>query len=87
MDKENELKLKEEQLKQLEKNLKIKELELIQREKDIFEKENKNKIVLIGLNNIGATCYMNATLQCLSNTKKLTEYFLNNYTKGSSKIK
>ena len=30
----------------------------------------------IGLKNVGATCYMNATLQCLSNTKKLTEYFL-----------
>ena len=32
--------------------------------------------ILVGLNNIGATCYMNATLQCLSNTTKLTEYFL-----------
>ena len=31
----------------------------------------------IGLNNIGATCYMNATLQCLSHTLKLTNYFLN----------
>jgi len=31
---------------------------------------------LVGLNNIGATCYMNATLQCLSNTTKLREYFL-----------
>ena len=31
---------------------------------------------LIGLNNIGATCFMNATLQCLSQTKNLTNYFL-----------
>ena len=31
---------------------------------------------LIGLNNIGATCFMNATLQCLSQTKYLTDYFL-----------
>ena len=31
---------------------------------------------LIGLNNIGATCFMNATLQCLSQTKDLTNYFL-----------
>ena len=31
---------------------------------------------LIGLNNIGATCFMNATLQCLSQTEGLTNYFL-----------
>ena len=31
---------------------------------------------LIGLNNIGATCFMNATLQCLSQTGDLTNYFL-----------
>ena len=30
-----------------------------------------------GLNNVGATCFMNSTLQCLSQTKKLTDYFLN----------
>ena len=29
-----------------------------------------------GLDNVGATCYMNATLQCLANIKPLTEYFL-----------
>ena len=29
-----------------------------------------------GLANIGATCYMNATLQCLSHTIKLANYFL-----------
>ena len=32
---------------------------------------------LVGLNNIGATCFMNSTLQCLSQTKGLTNYFLN----------
>ena len=31
---------------------------------------------LIGLANIGATCYMNATLQCLSNIDTLTNYVL-----------
>ena len=30
-----------------------------------------------GLDNVGATCYMNATLQCLANIKPLTEYLLN----------
>ena len=30
---------------------------------------------LIGLNNIGATCYMNATLQCLCNIPKFVDYF------------
>ena len=40
--------------------------------------------ILVGLNNIGATCYMNATLQCLSNTKKLTEYFLKEFKNDNS---
>ena len=30
---------------------------------------------LIGLENIGATCYMNATLQCLCNIRKFVNYF------------
>jgi len=38
------------------------------------------KTILIGLNNIGATCYMNSTLHCLSNTDELTYYFLNKFT-------
>ena len=48
------------------------------REKEQPQKK-ENSAILIGLNNIGATCYMNATLQCLSNTEQLTNYFLNNY--------
>ena len=32
---------------------------------------------LIGLDNIGATCFMNSTLQCLSQTEGLSNYFLN----------
>ena len=30
-----------------------------------------------GLDNVGATCYMNATLQCLANIKPVTGYLLN----------
>ena len=40
-------------------------------------KEVDNVIPLVGLNNIGATSFMNAILQCLSQTKELTKYFLN----------
>ena len=39
--------------------------------------ETYNSPTLIGLNNIGATCFMNSTLQCLSQTKQLANYFLN----------
>ena len=36
-----------------------------------------SKPTLIGLNNIGATCFINSTLQCLSQTEGLSDYFLN----------
>ena len=38
---------------------------------------NKSTPGLIGLLNIGATCYMNATLQCFSNIGRLRTYLLN----------
>ena len=72
-------------------NLKIQSLE----EDKIENRENKKPIsikdsnktrleeidesIVIGLRNVGATCYMNATLQSFSNTNKLTEYFLKEY--------
>ena len=38
--------------------------------------ENVKTARFVGLDNIGATCYMNATLQCLINTDALTRYLL-----------
>ena len=51
--------------------------------KDFFPKTSANKLSfpgLIGLDNIGATCYMNATLQSFSNIPKLRQYLLSTET-------
>ena len=40
--------------------------------KDSYYQDKKPK----GLSNIGATCYMNATLQCFYHVKKLTDYLI-----------
>jgi ubiquitin carboxyl-terminal hydrolase 4/11/15 len=46
-------------------------------EQPLDEKNNKNG--LVGLNNLGNTCYMNTGLQCLSNCELLTKYILGNF--------
>ena len=38
-----------------------------------------SRMGIVGLNNLGNTCFMNSCLQCLSHTKPLTDYFLNMY--------
>ena len=44
---------------------------------NIFEKGSRKG--LLGLINLGNSCYINSTLQCLSNTLDLTKYFLLEY--------
>ena len=72
--------LQEKKLKQEEEKLNKSKFLLEQAQKDFDKKKEKEELSklpnLVGLQNIGATCYMNATLQALSNTNSLTEYFL-----------
>ena len=65
----NQYELKENQLKNYERTI-----------NELKEKIEEYTIpTTIGLDNIGAQCYMNATLQSLSNTPPLANYFLNKY--------
>ena len=77
-EKRKEIEIKELNHKSPEKEV-ISEYESERPSIKINIKPINNSTILIGLANIGATCYMNATLQCLSNTDKLTNYFLKEF--------
>ena len=42
-----------------------------------IEDQPEKLVHCLGLENIGATCYMNATIQCLCHVSKLKDFFLN----------
>src|SRR3990167_5318967 len=42
----------------------------------LTSEEFRKRKGLVGLENMGNTCYINSTLQCLSNCEELTSYFL-----------
>ena len=52
---------------------------LLKKVKDLIKKKKQIKPGVKGLRNVGATCYMNATLQCFSNTDKLKTDLINKY--------
>jgi len=96
LEKENNLNKREIEILRKEKELKENK-NLSQNNNNIVTKDNikmpipppepspisfYKKPTLIGLNNIGATCFMNSTLQCLSQTPDLTNYFLKDSKQG-----
>ena len=72
----------------IEKQLNELKISYEQQNEILMKVMNNNPMILYlepplkGLNNIGATCFMNSTLQCLSQTKELTNYFLKQKNKN-----
>ena len=68
------------EIKIINENLKSRNLKYINQSQPFFQQninfKNINQERLIGLENVGATCYMNATLQCFINIDSLTRYLL-----------
>ena len=83
-NKKNEEKEEEEETEDAKRKTSKSEKDLLKYQYDqiseiSFDKSKKESTIIRGLNNLGATCYMNATLQCLSNTAPLTDYFLTEF--------
>lgn len=95
--KEENLREREDNLNEKEKIIKLKEQNINEKEKEINQKLkilNENKIVIlnkniptIGLENLGATCYMNAPLQCLVHCIEISEKILTWYKYKNDKNK
>ena len=84
-------------IRKKENELEIQKQNLIKKEKELNKKLNEinknNKVVLkkniptLGLENLGATCYMNATLQCMAHFSEVSEKILTwyKYSKDNNK--
>ena len=55
----------------------------------ICNKQSDNPCLFpfVGLNNVGLTCYMNSTLQCLLHIPELNNYFVNTYPNQKENLK
>ena len=53
----------------------------------LSDEESENIFPLKGLRNVGRTCYMNSTLQCLLHISELNKYFIKIYPKEKERLK